>query len=75
MAVECREVCQHGCHWVCVSNKFSLEGNTFQVYDGNKRQDDRAAVYNFKCSDASFKVQVMNVQLQQSADSFVDFLQ
>ena len=33
MAVECREVCQHGCHWVCVSNKFSLEGNTFQVYD------------------------------------------
>ena len=62
-----------GCHWVCVSNKFSFEENTLQVYDSlmtvtsDKTIEQLCTI--FKCTDASFKIQVMNVQLQQSADS------
>ena len=62
-----------GCHWVCVSNRFAWEENTLQVYDSlmtatsDKTTEQLCTI--LKCSNASFKVQVMNVQLQQSSDS------
>ena len=62
-----------GCHWACVSNKFSLKENTVQLYDSlmTVPSDDtiEQVCTILKCTDPSIKIQVMNVQLQQSPDS------
>lgn len=62
-----------GYHWAVVSNKFSLEVNTVQVYDSLMLDSSDSVIEQIytilKCSESSFKIQLMNVQLQKLPDS------
>ena len=62
-----------GFHWACLSNKFTTDPNTIQLYDslltvpGATIKEQACTILN--CKEPSFKIQVMNVQLQKSPDS------
>lgn len=62
-----------GFHWACLSNRFTRECNTIQLYDslltvpGATIKEQACTILN--CKEPSFKIQVMNVQLQNCPDS------
>ena len=62
-----------GFHWACLSNKFTTNPNTIQLYDslltvpGASIKEQACTILN--CKDPSFKIEVMNVKLQKSPDS------
>ena len=62
-----------GYHWACLSNKLSPDSDTIQLYDSLLTTPGTTIIEQactiLKCETPSFKIQVMNVQLQSSSDS------
>ena len=62
-----------GCHWACLSNKFSSDTTLLQFYDSLLSEPETSvkeqACTIIECEDSCFKIQVMNVQVQQSGDA------
>ena len=62
-----------GFHWACISNKLSPSASLIQVYDSLHMQPETTIKEQcctiLKCSDNSFTIQVMNVQIQGAGDT------
>lgn len=62
-----------GYHWACLSNKFTPSSNTIQLYDSLLTTPGTTIIEQactiLRCQNPSFKIQVMNIQLQTSSDS------
>lgn len=63
----------NGCHWACVSNKFSRERNVVQMYDSLPVTPSQSVIEQvctiLKCEEPEVRIEVMNVQPQQSSDT------